>query len=161
MVIGFTERSQTVSESMAPPGADTIHLLLPLATLRRAERDHPLHLQSRAVSSSSAIVEPIGGVVNPLYDAVFGTRYDIHGPIEEIFVLESLDDAIPPRTTLIRNDFRPEDQECFTIRIFPVDVEGRRELFVCNEDATNYFCEAKICIKDDDGEIFLALLIFP
>ena len=160
MVIGFTERSRTVSESMAPPGEDTFHLLLPLATLRRAERDHPMNFRLQ-VSSSSAIVEPIGAVVNPLYDAIFGTRYDIHGPIEEIFVLESLDDAIPPRTTFIRNDFRVEDQECFTIRIFPVDVEGRRELFVCNEDATNYFCEAEICIEDDDGKIFLALLIFP
>ena len=62
MVIGFTERSWTVSDSMAPPGADTFHLLLPLATLRRAERDHPMNF--RQVSSSSAIVEPIGGVVN-------------------------------------------------------------------------------------------------
>ena len=26
MVIGFTERSRTVSESMAPPGADTFQL---------------------------------------------------------------------------------------------------------------------------------------
>ena len=155
MVIGFTERSRTVSESMAPPGVDTFQLLIPLSTLRRAERDHSMNFRLQ-VSSSTAIVEPIGQVFNPLYDAVFGTRDDVDDPIEEIFVLESLDNVIPPLTTLIRNDFRHEDRECFTIRVLPVDVPGRRELFTCNEDgfnATNYFCEAEICIEDDDGKI--------
>ena len=160
MVIGFTERSRTISESMAPPGVDTFQLLIPLSTLRRAERDHPMNFRLQ-VSSSTAIVEPIGQVFNPLYDTVFGTRDDVDDPIEEIFILESLDNVIPALTTFIRNDFRPEDQECFTIRIFPVDVEGRREPFVCNEDITNYFCEADICIEDNDGKIFLALLISP
>ena len=93
-------------------------------------------LQSRAVSSTTAIVEPIGEVVNVLYDATFGLRDNIGGPIKEFFVLEALDGTIPSLTTFIRDDVRPEDEECFTIRIFPVDVPGRRrrELFICNED---------------------------
>ena len=152
MVIGFTERSQTVSESMAPPGEDTFHLLLPLATLRRAERDHPMNF--RQVSISSAIVEPIGGVVNQLYDAVFGSRDNTDGPIYEFFVFEAIEDTIPPLTAFIRNDRRPEDEECFTIRIFPGDVDGRQELFICGEEdygADNFFCQHTICIEDDDG----------
>ena len=39
MVIGFTERSQTVSEGMAPPGFDVFQLLIAVATLRTAERE--------------------------------------------------------------------------------------------------------------------------
>ena len=70
------------------------------------------------------------------------------------FVLEALEDTIPPLTAFIRDDLRPENEECFTIRILPVDVLGRRELFSCNDDdsgADNYFCEHTICIEDDDG----------
>ena len=57
-------------------------------------------------------------------------------------------------TCNIRNDFEPEDEECFSIRIIPVHILGRFELFSCNEDdsdASNYFCETTICIEDDDG----------
>ena len=48
-----------------------------------------------------------------------------------------------------------------SIRIFPVDIPGRRELFTCNEDvvgADNYFCEHTICIEDADGR-FLPMSI--
>ena len=63
-------------------------------------------------------------------------------------------DTIQPLITFIRNDFRVEDQECFTIRVFPLDIPGRLELFACNEDvvgATNYFCLTEVSIEDDDG----------
>ena len=149
MVIGFTERSRTVSASMAPPAADTFPLAMPLATLRRAERDHPMIFRLQ-VSISSAIVEPLAEVVDPLYDVVFGTRNSTGDPIEEFFILEALEDTIDNRVAFIRDDRRLEDQECFTIRIFIVDVFGRRELFTCNEDdsgADNYFCQTEICIE--------------
>ena len=154
MLIGFTERSRTVSEAMTVPGFDIFHLLIEVATLRTDRREHPMIFRILG-ASSSAIVEPIGGVVDPLYDATFGTRVNIGGPIEEYFVLEALEDTIPPRTAFIRDDRRPENEDCFTVRIFPVDVPGRPELFLCNEDgigATNYFCETDICIEDDDGK---------
>ena len=63
-------------------------------------------------------------------------------------------DTIQPLITYIRNDFRVEDQECFTIRVLPYDIYGRRELFDCYEDivgAPNYFCLTEVCIEDDDG----------
>ena len=77
------------------------------------------------------------------------------------FVLEALEDTIPPLTTFIRDDRRPEDEECFTISIVPVDVLGRRELFACNEDDSgegNYFCQHTICIMDDDGRFTFIIL---
>ena len=160
MVIGFAERTQTVSESIVPPGEDIATVLIPLATLRTAEREHPMNFRLQ-VSSSSAIVEPIGAVVNILYDAVFGRRENNpNDPIEELFILEALEDTIPSLIAFIRNDLRPEDEECLTIRILPVDVPGRRELFTCNEDDSGedkYFCQHTICIKDDDGRFAKSL----
>ena len=158
-----------MSESMAPSGADTFSLLIGVATLRTAEREHPVNFRLQE-ARGTAIVEPIGAVVNPLYDAVFGTRENIDGPIVVFFVLEALEDTIPPLTAFIRRELKPEDVECFTIRVFPFDVPGRPELFLCNEDvvgATNYFCETEICIEDYDGKCLfiqynthLLLLIF-
>ena len=150
MIIGFTERRRTVSESMVPSGADTFSLLIGVATLRTAEREHPVNFRLQE-ASSSAIVEPIGAAVNPFYDATFVRSNNIDEPIEELFFLGALGDTIPPLTTFLRNDFRIEEVECFTIRLFPFDFP---ELFLCNEDgvgATNYFCETEICIEDDDG----------
>ena len=150
MIIGFSERRSTVSEGNAEE-----HFRVPIgmATLKTAEREHPMNIRLQ-VSSSTAIVEPVGAVVNQLYDATFGSRDNIHDPIEEFFVLDALDDTIPPLTASIRNDLRLEDEECFTLSVLPVDVSGRRELFICNEDdvgAINYFCQTEICIEDDHG----------
>ena len=160
MIIGFTERRRTVSEGGALSGLDTF-LPIPLATLRTAEREHPMNIRLQ-VSSSTAIVEPMGRVVNQLYDATFGTRDRYYNdPIEVFFVLDALEDTIRSEATFIRDDLRPEDEECFTIRVIPVDVPGRRELFTCNEDdsgAINYFCQTEICIEDDDGRFRVTCL---
>ena len=153
MIIGFTQRTQTVSESMALPGEESFPLPIHVATLRTAEIEYPMIFRLQ-VSSSSANVEPIGGVVNPLYDARFGTRDNIREPIGVFFVLEALQDTISPLTTFIRNDLRPEYEECFTIRIFPVDIPGHHVLFSCYDDyygEDNYFCQHTICIGNDDG----------
>ena len=153
MIIGFTQTTQRVSESMAQLGDVFFPLPIHVATLRTAEREYPMYFHVQG-ASSSAIVEPIGAVVDPLYDATFGTRDTIRDPIEVFFVLEALQDTISPLTTFIRNDLRPEYEECFTIRILPVDIPGNQVLFHCNEDdsgADNYLCEHTICIEDDDG----------
>ena len=153
-IIGFTTMTVYVPENSTEPGFDIYLLPIEVATVRTAEREHPMIFRVQE-AVSSAIVEPIiGVVVDPLYDATFGSRDNNGGPIEVVFVLEALQDTISPLTTFIRDDRRPEDEECFTIRIFPADVDGRRELFACNEDdsgADNYFCEHTICIMDDDG----------
>ena len=153
MIIGFTQRTQTVSESMALPGEESFPIPIHVATLRTAERVYSMIFRLQ-VSSSSATVEPIGEVVNQLYDARFGSRGTIDDPIEVFFVLEALQDTISPLTAFIRNDLRPEYEECFTIRILPRDFHGHHVYSDCNEDdsgATNYFCQTEICIEDDDG----------
>ena len=111
----------------------------------------------RLQSGGTAIVEPGGSLENTLLDAVFGTRdpSDSEAPIQEEFDLERLVAVIPSLPADIRDDKRPEDEDCFTIRIFPVDVPGRRELFDCYEDedgVTDFFCETTICICDGDGD---------
>ena len=158
MVIGFTQRIRTVCEDEAVPGEDFIPIEIGVATLRTAEREHPMVF--RLQSGGTAIVEPGGSPRNPLLDAVFGTRdpFDDDAPIQEEFDLERLVAVIPPQLVDIIDDLRPEYEECFTIRIFPIDVPGRRELFYCNEDedgATNFFCETTICICDDDGRLMM------
>ena len=150
MIIGFTTRTVYVPENNTHPGFDVWLLPIEVATVRTAEREHPMIFRVQG-AISSAIVEPIGDVVNQLYD---GTRNNTGDPIEEFFILEALEDTIDNPIAFIRDDLRPEDEECFTIRIIPVDVPGHRELFTCNEDdsgADNYFCQHTICIMDDDG----------
>ena len=153
MIIGFTSRTVYVPENNAELFFDVWLLPIEVATMRTAEREHPMIFRVQG-ASSSAIVEPIGVVVNQRYDATFGTRNNTGDPIEELLILDALEDTIDNRIAFIRDDRRPEDQECFTIRINPFDVPGRREPFTCNEDdsgADNYFCQTEICIEDDDG----------
>ena len=150
MIIGFTQRSQTVSEGDAPSKSDFFQLSIDVATERTSERFHTIvfrHLESR----STAIVESNIIQHDPLFDVIFGNEdFD---PIEERFPLAPGNSSIPSVVTVIRNDFRPEDDECFTIGIFSTDIGGQMESFSCNDepDATNYFCDHTVCILNDDG----------
>ena len=151
MVIGFTQRMVTVSESMAPPGEDLLNIDIGVSTLRTSERKHPMVFRLQELTSS-AIVEPFGRLEDPLLDALFGTRDDSGDPIQEEFDLQVSVNTLPPLRAEIRNDLRFEDEECFTVRIHAVDVPGRLEFFECNEEGSNFFCEHTICIQDDDGK---------
>ena len=156
MIIGFTHRVQTVSESLVPPGADLVTVTIAVSVSRRAQIEHPMVFRYEE-STSTAVVVPANDVSNPLFDAVFGVRVSPDDPIEEQYNLQSGEIEIPPLRVSIRNEFNIEEEECFTINILPIDVPGRTQLFSCNEDsigATNYFCKHTICITDDDGEFF-------
>ena len=152
MVIGFTQRIRTVSENDEVEGLDIFQIGIDVATLRVSEREQDMIF--RVESGGTAIVEPFNDFTNPLFDALFGSRISPDDPLEEFFILEPLEDSIPLLRVSIVADFRAEPEECFTIRLIPVDVPGRRELFSCNEDGSgedNYFCEITICIEDFDG----------
>ena len=154
MVIGFNDRSQTVSEGEIP-NVDTFPLFLGVSNIRTAERLHIMTFRYQE-ASSTAIVEPLIAQINPDFDALFGSRDLPTDPIEVTIDLEAGEDTLPPLRVQIRNDFVAEPDECFSIRILPVDVMGRRELFTCNEDdtgATSFFCEHTVCITNDDGNI--------
>ena len=150
-MIGFTERFQTVSEGNVP-GVDLFQIQVNVASQRTAEREHPMVFRLQE-SSTNATIETSAS--SPVFDAIFGLRDSPDGPIQESRDLIPGLLTVTPLITAIRNDFVPEDRECFTLRIFPVDVPGRRELFTCNGDgigADNYFCEHTICIEDNDGK---------
>lgn len=151
MIIGFTERVRTVPE-IGVDGFDLNQLLVAVATLRISERDH-LMIFRYLESSSTAIVDPLD-ISTANFDVIFGIRDRPNNPIEVHLDLEAGESLIRPLFLSIRNDFVPEEEECFTLRIIPADVPGRDELFTCNEDgegANNYYCEHTICIADDDG----------
>ena len=153
MIIGFTTRSQTVSEGDAPEGSDVNRLTIGVATERTSERVHTIvfrHLES----ASTAIVQSNVIQRDPLFDAIFGN--EDNDPLEERFPLLPGESDIPSRVTEVTNDFRSEDDECYTIGIFTTDVGGARELFDCNDDydmADNFFCRHTICITNDDGRL--------
>ena len=152
MLIGFTQRVRTVSESDVKEGQELFPIDIDVATLRPADREYKMIF--RLLPGGTAIVEPGNNVQDVSFDTLFGIKVEPNGPIQEEFDLKPQVATIPPLPVEIRDDLRPEDEECFTIRIFPVDVPGRHELFDCNEDdsdATNYFCETTICILDNDG----------
>ena len=157
MIIGFTTRSQTVSEGDAPPGLDFNNLTIDVATERTSERSHTIafrHLERR----STAIVESNVLQRNPLFDVLFSNASN--DPPEESFTLQPGQSAIPSLITLVLNDFRPEDEECYTIGTFTAEIIGARELlFSCNDDedmAENFFCLHTVCITNDDGIYYIA-----
>ena len=146
-----------MSESDAPEEENFFTIDIDVATLTPSEREHPMVF--RLQSGGTAIVEPDYST-NPLFDVFFGTRDHPYDPIQEEFDLGYLVTTIPPLTAVIRDDIRPEEEECFTIRIFPRDVAGRKALFDCYEDnynshATSYFCATTICVEDNDGRSVL------
>ena len=156
MVIGFTQRHQTVPEN-GDSNDDPGLIEIGVSTERASERENIFRLiVQRAVGT--AIVEPLIYDSFIQFDALFGGRNQPGGRIEEIVALEPLSDFIPPRRAFVRNDSRLETDESFTIHIVPLDIVGQREYFLCNgdndEDATNYFCQQTITIVDDDGKCY-------
>ena len=141
MIIGFDQRSQTVSESLVPEGEDFVGVSISVSSKRMSEQqyrtDFSLELDSTAVVDVS---DP----VTPDWDAVLRT------PSANLRIGET---SIGVRVN-VRNDFRAEDTECFTIRIQALDEEGLRDIFECNDDTSgedSFFCLHTLCIEDDDG----------
>ena len=151
MIIGFNQRGQNVSENAG-------YLSIDVSTNRTSERNHTIEFRYQE-SSNTAIVETFTTQNNPLYDALFGNGTDTDtAPDESIVVTHILhpgNSIIPSLMTMIQNDSRPENQECYTISIITRDIKGVRELFMCNKDErnpTDFFCDHTICIDDDDGQ---------
>lgn len=152
MMIGFTSRGQTVSEGDAPPGIDIFPIQIHVATRRTSER--PYFVIFRFLETSSeAVVVPQTEQSNLNYDAIFGSRLSPDDPIQISLILGAGEDQIQPLVTEIRNDLRPEFQECYTITILQTDYPGIKEGFYCNVPGyMGFFCAHTICIDDDDGK---------
>ena len=154
MVIGFSQRIQTVSESEAPEGSDSLILTLDVHSLRFSETDYVV--QFRALESSNASIEAVNVQFRLLFDALFGTTKSPEAPITDNRGLRRGNLRLSNTLTItIINDFVSEDPlKCLTIRILSPDVVGDRQIFTCNEDEDkqlDFFCLHTICIEDDDG----------
>ena len=154
MVIGFTEERQYVSENELP-GVSEFHVFIEPNTLRVSEREH--RMLFRLFASGTAYVVSFASFSATDFDARYG---GVEGdPIEEMDFLDPGENTIRPLRTQIVNDFRVEDEECFTIQVSPINIPGLRELFICDfvdistSPPTNYYCEHTMCIQDDDGKI--------
>ena len=159
MVIGFTEERQYVSENEIP-GVHEFLVFIDLATLKVSEREHGMLYRLRTIGTATVVSFASFSATD--FDARFG---DEEGdPIEEMDFLMPGEDTIRPLRIQIFNDILPEDEECFTIQVSPINIPGFRELFMCDfvdmstTPPTNYFCEHTICIKDDDGKIITTWL---
>ena len=157
MIIGFTQRRLTVSESDAPVGADTFPITLDVRSLRISERVYEVVF--RVLGTGSATVEASNVQFRENYDALFGTRFSAKDPIEDSRLLAIGNLQVTALITQVRNDVRPEEPlKCYEIRILSSDVGPggiqAQETFTCIEDQNNlvnYFCLTTICIIDDDG----------
>ena len=164
MIIGFTERRRTVCEGFALEGEDEFRLTYPVAALRTSERDHLMTFRLlEGISTATINTRRELNDTNILRnnDAVFGEMREENDPIEVNLSLPMSRTTLPEKLpTFLRDDFVPEDEECYTVRVLAKDVPGLRRLFTCNSeaDATNYFCEHEICIIDDDGKVYYIII---
>ena len=146
MVIGFEIRNQRVSESQAPAGMDRFPLIINIMSEKTSEIDYEVPLR-HVDHVGEATLEGLQQITLG-FDALFGAG----DPLEEAQILFPGNQQLQI-TTFIINDFRIEDQECFSLRVVVPDVGRGRMSFRCNEDGAgdDFFCLHTICIIDDDG----------
>ena len=148
MIIGFSQRGQTIFESDIPHYDYGRNVYIGVHSLRLSELDYELWF--RALENGNATVHSYLSQYG-VYDALFGYSskeliYALSAGIMELNII-----------TFVANDLVPEDPlKCYTISLFPVLslYEGQFNFFSCNEDdanPTDYFCLHTICIEDDDG----------
>ena len=148
MLIGFTERVQRVSESEVQPG-QFISISINISASRIPEKNHALSIRYQMIDSV-AIVEPLLNYTDIQYDALFGFRESSSLIQENIDVLPGQNPWLKVMV-MVYNDLIPEDDECFTIRIF--SETPHRHFYICLGDiADSFFCEHTICIEDDDSK---------
>ena len=150
MILGFSERTWTVSEGDTLPGHDQFVIDIIITSMRTSEIAYTVGI--RSVIEGQPIIEPSDNVQNPMFDGTFGTREEntinnlVHSDLLSVNTL-----MLPPLRVTIRDDVMPEEEECFELSIFPVNTEEMIENFVCNVDGDTFLCEHTFCIVDDDG----------
>ena len=150
MILGFSERTWTVSEGATLSGDDQFVIDIIITSMRISEIAYTVG--TRSVIEGQPIIEPSDNVQNPMFDGTFGTREEntINNLVHSDLLSANTSMLAPLRVT-IRDDFVPEEEECFELSIFPVDPEEMTENFMCNLDGDEFLCELTFCIADDDG----------
>ena len=157
MVIGFSQRSQTVSESQAPPNSDRFMISLDMRAMIISEKEFRVNFI--LLSASNTEVQATNLVLKSP-DALFGTRESATAEINDtrtLNVLETIVGSVTPPSATIIDDFRPEGEESFTIEIRIPD-SGDRDNFECTTDEEvpppgGFFCRHTIFIVDNDGQL--------
>ena len=150
MVIGFTLRSQTVSESQIPSGQSSFIVDIEVMSERASEVDYKFlvrHVDN--VGDAAVTREENVMLVTTGFDALFG----FGNPLEEMQVLAAGNQQLSVNAVII-DDVHAEEEECFTLRIVVMDTGiGMHRNFTCNEfnNPVDFFCLHTVCIEDDDG----------
>ena len=161
MVIGFEERYVTVSESDGPEGFDQFIIPINITSNITSEQEYRVQFRiQQGISVDPGVAKVGADPPNATdLDALFGTENN--NVLRDSRVLPANSTKILISATII-NDFVPEGEECFTIRIGTTDTPGLRTVFNCSLDdklSDNFFCQLTICIEDDDGKIFSFLFL--
>jgi hypothetical protein len=151
MIIGFSQESQTVSESDASDGEDYFIVEIPVSSQKVSEQYHIIRFRYLEPSSNATTV---GYYDYDSYsnDAIFGNSV-----LEDSRTLRQGENVLQRFSTTIRNDFLIEDQECFVIAVVPGELNGYRQPYFCN-DTLGYYCKHTICINDDDEPFVVAFV---
>ena len=124
MVIGFEIRSQTVSESQAPAGMDRFPIRINIMSERTSEIDFEVPLR-HVDNVGDATLEGLHPTTL-VFDALFGDG----DPLEQTRFLFAGSQQLQI-ITIISDDFRAEDQECFSLRVVVMDAgKGVRRNFM-------------------------------
>ena len=154
MVIGFTQRTQTVSESQAPENSDRFQVPLDVRARNISEKNFVVNF---TVLLGDAEVQPTNMILKPP-DALFGIRDNADADIKFSRNLTLLKTTLTtPLFAVIIDDFRSEGMEFFEIAIVIPDADDR-DNFVCREDTENsdsFFCRHRVFIVDDDGQLII------
>ena len=160
MVIGFSQRSQTVSESQAPPNSDRFMTPLDVRAMIISEKEFRVNFILLSASANTEVQATNLVLKSP--DALFGTRESATAKINDtrtLRVLETIVGTPTPLDATIIDDFRPEGEESFTIKIRIPD-SGDRDNFECTTDEEvpppgGFFCRHTIFIVDNDGQLII------
>ena len=157
MIIGFTQRRQTVSEADRPFIQDqSFEITVDVESMIVSERNYDIIFETPASNMGRTANVGDSQSANILdHDALFGSFIPFTGDLEDRRLLIN-GSKVPssPLTLTIVNDFNPEPLECFTIYIASPDVPGDQSIPECSDDDDNsdsFFCLHEICIEDDDG----------
>ena len=168
MIIGFTQRRQTVSEADRPfPQDQSFEITVNVSSMIVSEINYDVFFEAPAsnIGRTANVGDNQSDDILD-HDALFGSVNPITGDLEDFRPLINGSTVLStPLTLTIINDFNPEPMECFTIDIASPDVIGDRDIYECFDDDDNmdsFFCLHEICIEDDDGlfsDIHLSVLL--
>ena len=158
MIIGFSQRRQTVSETSGPLELVAV-LEIDVRSLIVSEINYDVTFET-PISNMDRTADV--GAINPGpanifdHDALFGTTNETVGDLEDSRKLPNGQIILStPLAITIINDFKPECVECFTISIASPDITGDRDIYECFDDDDNmdmFFCLHEICIEEDEDD---------